>query len=110
MAGNTKQGGNTKSGADGITKREAPVTWRPSPAARMALARLLDKEGISRGELLNRIVIAADRNLSPVPGGTAEVGPLHANRPLGRVDRRVDPDKLAAFQRKAGMGGVKSRG
>ena len=118
MAGNTKQDGNTTSGADGITKREAPVTWRPSPEARLALARLLDRENCSRGDLLNRLVLAADAGEQSSP--LMEDAPAIVATARGGIDRkpssawaprrRPDPTKIEAFQRKAGMGGVKSRG
>ena len=127
MAGDTKQGGDTTFGVDGDTRRKNPLTWRPSPEAELALARLLDREDCSRGELLNRLVIAVDAGrLIPVEGDNPKVRvakvvvpdapwPLKTVRIKGKNDhafeaamaRRPDPDKIQAFQRKAGMGGVK---
>ena len=130
MAGDTKQAGDTTFGADGDTRRKNPLTWRPSPEAELALARLLDREGCSRGELLNRLVIAVDAGkLIPVEGDNPKVRvtkvvlpdappQLKTIRIKSKSDHafeaamasRPDPDKIDAFQRKAGMGGVKSRG
>ena len=92
--------GNTKSKAGGSTTREAPISWRPSPEARAALARLSARIDRTRNELLNEIVIAADRGPQIVADndrGSAAVARarLHAGG--------VDHDKIAAFQRKAGM-------
>ena len=42
----------------GITKRDAPISWRPSKDAALALAKLLEG-GRKRGEILNELVIAA---------------------------------------------------
>ena len=134
MAGNTKPRGDTTFEADGDTtgdtKRRNPLTWRPSPEAELALAALLEREGVSRGELLNRLVVAAATGkMVPVEGDNPKVRvtkvvvpdappPLKTVRIKGKNDhafeaamaRRPDPDKIQAFQRKAGMGGVKSRG
>ena len=117
MSGDTKQGGDTKSGADGDTRRRNPLTWRPSPEAELALAQLLEREGVSRGELLNRLVVAAATGkMVPVEGDNPKIrvtkvvipdAPqlLKTTRP--NLSGRPDPDKIAAAQKLFGMGGVK---
>ena len=92
----------------GITKREPPISWRPSKAARAKLARLVSETGLSRNDLLNQLVTGTDKRLGALEGSAAP--PPHMSeevRSNARLTRRVtvDRDKIAAFQRKAGMGG-----
>lgn len=104
----------------GNTKREPPISWRPSTEAREALARLVTKTGLSRNDILNKAALlyesqvnrhqsakehseAADRQavLSRNVKDTEKV--------IQRMATRIDRDKLAAFQRKAGMDSAKAR-
>lgn len=55
----------------GITKRAAPISWRPSAEAGVALAKLLEG-GRKRNDILNEIVVRAaagpaEVSLSPEP-------------------------------------------
>lgn len=43
-----------------MAKRDAPISWRPSPEARLALAVLTDAlPKLNRNEILNQVVIGA---------------------------------------------------
>ena len=108
----------------GITKREAPISWRPSKEARKRLAVFVSETGLSRNELLNQLVMQAESVKPPMeklseavlPDGSvqtiygqksepSQTGTVRVDK-QGRVKSfRPDPDKIAAFQRKAGMGG-----
>ena len=108
--GNTRRGGNTTSGAGGNTKREAPITWRPSPAAAIALAQVMDRTGLRRGELLNLLVISAahkqDAGVDIVADndqGSAATARARIHAAGMATANKPDPEKIAAFQRKCGM-------
>lgn len=96
----------------GNTKREPPISWRPSKAAREKLAFLTVRTGLSRNDLLNRMILDY---------GVPEVTEPHSARAQfeqrqadqqrqARVVARINPDKILDFQRKVGMDKVKKRG
>ncbi len=74
-----------------------PVSWRPSPAAAVALADLMQRTGKKRAQLLDDLILAADRAPDIVANND------RPSAPVARERLRVDHEKIAAFQRKAGM-------
>lgn len=113
----------------GNTKREGPISWRPSPAASVALVDLMERmPGMKRNEVLNLVVIAAahrDRKAPPVAfktsdSNTAPPEDVTKRSPMEAAQARrvheqqlrqakahysggIDREKNLAFQRQIGM-------
>lgn len=74
----------------GITKREAPISWRPSPAARLGLADLIERMGVKRNEVLNLLVIAAaHKRAEKVVGVDPALGEDRGATVRGKVEKGV---------------------
>ena len=101
----------------GITKRDSPISWRPSSEARLALARLLARGGKKRNEIINDAVIRVEAmydppsEVMPVDAGVVnpvEPSPVDAGEMLAKAQtamgarkvtrQGIDPDKVAAAQ------------
>ena len=91
----------------GNTKREAPISWRPSPAAAVALTGLMERmPGMKRSEVLNLVVIAAAHQ----PRQTIPAEPIDIDKPSKIAAKQpyrhsggIDREKNLAFQRQIGM-------
>ena len=84
-----------------------PISFRPTEEAAIALAELLERTGKKRAELLNHLIMTARHGpeivADNVRPGSASVA-LERMKAAGySTARGVDHDKIAAFQRKAGM-------
>lgn len=92
------------------------ISFKPTPECETQLAELMDRWKCNRTQALNKAINLAHAALTTrvVPSrGAAEQAEL-GKRPNAREQQestisRIDPDKIAAFQRKAGMGGAGKR-
>ena len=78
------------------------ITFRPTPESERAISQLMEAWGCKRSEAVNRAIVVALNAKAMVPRGTASVTVAPQKVPVV-VHGVVDPEKLAAFQRKAGM-------
>lgn len=74
-----------------------PVSWRPSDEAAKALEALVERTGKRKSELLDNLILNALR------GPDISADNDQGSGAVARARLRVDHEKLAAFQRKAGM-------
>ena len=80
------------------------------------MAHLVAKTGLSRNDLLNRVILdygatqVTEVHSAKTLANETVPAPHEAKppRPVLKINR-PDPDKIAAFQRKAGMGGAGKR-
>lgn len=89
----------------GITKREPPISWRPSPAAREKLARLVSETKLSRNDLLNQAIAQYRDKVVPVINEPENVKVKAVEFPAGKPKTgiKIDREKVLAFQNKTGM-------
>lgn len=96
-----------------------PISWRPSDAAAKALADLIARTGKKKAKLLDDLILSAARGPEIKADNDRGSAATARARMLGDNIRRnealnerivarataqgVDPEKIAAFQRKAGM-------
>ena len=74
-----------------------PESWRPSDEAAAALAVLIKRSGKRKSELLDNLILNALRG--PDIAASNDQG----SGAVARARLRVDHEKIAAFQRRAGM-------
>jgi len=90
------------------------ISFKPTPECEVQIADLMGRWKCDRTTAMIRAIAKAHA------GGNSEMataspprlspGGLTRGATVKLSSRHVDQDKLAAFQRKAGMGGVKQRG
>lgn len=100
-----------------MEKRDGPIAWRPSAEARAKLKQLLDDAcregpGMSRNAIINRAVMGQgpifsqegdEKFVDNDPGLGLKSGKVAAERLKAVTSGGVDPEKIAAFQKKVGM-------
>ena len=83
-----------------------PISWRPSEAAAKALVDLIARTGKRKARLLDDLILVAARGPEIVADndrGSAATARARMHAAGMATAQGVDTEKIAAFQRKAGM-------